>query len=63
MEANTNSNAKAEKYDQNEEMEITPVNVAKWAHKKGLVPKQQVDAMQAFTDGKMDYATMRSLCG
>jgi len=61
MEANTS--AKEKPYDQNEDVEITPVNVAKWAHKKGIVPKQQVDAMQEFTDGKMDYATMRSLCG
>ncbi len=23
----------------------------------------QIDAIQAFNDGKMDYATMRGLCG
>ena len=43
--------------------ETTPINVAKWAHNKGLVELEQVNAMQDFMEKKIDYATMRSLCG
>ena len=32
-------------------------------HSAGAVDKSQVDAMELFADGKMDYGTMRSLCG
>ena len=42
---------------------ICPLKVAKWAHAGGLVEQEQVDAMEKFTKGEMDYGTMRSMCG
>ena len=41
----------------------TPVDVAKWAYERGIVPVEEVHAMQDFVDGKIDYTTMRSMCG
>ena len=32
-------------------------------HAQGIVPVEQVDAMEKFTKGEIDYGTMRSLCG
>lgn len=59
-DVNTNANnVDNSQHDDN----LTPVKVAKWAHAKGIVDKDQVDAMEQFSEGKMDYATMRSLCG
>ena len=49
--------------DTTEEIEITPLVVANAAHNAGLVKKEQVNAMELFTNGEMDYGTMRSLCG
>lgn len=42
---------------------LCPLKVAKWAHAGGMVEKEQVDAMEAFVKGEMDYGTMRSMCG
>ena len=42
---------------------ITPLNVTKVAFRLGMVEQEQVDAMKDFSDGKIDYATMRGICG
>lgn len=42
---------------------VCPLKVAKWAHSVGLVEEEQVDAMESFTKGEMDYGEMRSRCG
>ena len=45
------------------ESHLCPLRVAKWAHADGLVEQEQVDAMEKFTKGEIDYGTMRSTCG
>mgnify|MGYP001274857311 CR=1 FL=1 len=40
-----------------------PLKVAKWAHANGIVEKEQVDTMEKFVNGEIDYGTMRSMCG
>ena len=42
---------------------LCPLKVAKWAHAGGMIEKEQVDAMEAFVKGEIDYGTMRSMCG
>ena len=45
------------------ESHLCPLKVAKWAQTTGLVEQEQVDAMEKFTKGEMEYGTMRSMCG
>ena len=47
-----------EKKDEAEILQFTKV-----MYNAGKIPKEQVDAMELFTKGEMDYGTMRSLCG
>ena len=50
----------------NQKSELTPMNVANWAHSSGLLGsdgQDQVDAMKNFSEGKMTYAEMRARCG
>ena len=42
---------------------ITPLNVTKVAFHLGMVEQEQVDTMKDFSEGKIDYATMRGICG
>ena len=32
-------------------------------HRHGYIPKEQVDAIEDFKEGKIDYGMMRSMCG
>ena len=32
-------------------------------HEIGRIDKEQVDVMQKFVNGEVDYGTMRSICG
>jgi len=52
--------------ERNQKPELTPMNVANWAHGAGFLGpdgQDQVTAMKDFTEGKMTYAEMRGLCG
>ena len=42
---------------------ITPLNTTKIAFRLGMVEQDQVDTMKDFSEGKIDYATMRGICG
>ena len=42
---------------------LTPLNVTKVAFRLGMVKQEQVDTMKDFSEGKIDYATMRGICG
>ena len=42
---------------------ITPLNTTKIAFRLGMVEQDQVDTMKKFSEGKIDYATMRDICG
>lgn len=52
----TNKDVKVE-----EEPEV--LQFTKMMYNAGRIPKEQVDAMEMFTKGEMDYGTMRNLCG
>ena len=60
-EPRQNSDKKDNKNNTNKT--ICPLQVAKWANENGLVGKDQVENMEKFMNGTIDYATMRSLCG
>lgn len=42
---------------------LCPLKFTKWAQTAGLVEEDQVDAMESFTKGEIDYGEMRSRCG
>tara|TARA_B100000315_G_C14246020_1_gene437467 strand:+ start:60 stop:479 length:420 start_codon:yes stop_codon:yes gene_type:complete len=42
---------------------LTPLNTTKIAYRLGMVEQEQVDTMTDFSEGKIDYATMRGICG
>tara|TARA_B100001758_G_C18225409_1_gene512467 strand:+ start:40 stop:243 length:204 start_codon:yes stop_codon:yes gene_type:complete len=67
MEANKNpvpvntNDTKESDVKVEEEPEV--LQFTKMMYNAGRIPKEQVDAMEMFTKGEMDYGTMRSLCG
>ena len=58
-----NSEKSDTKKENNTSKSMCPLQVAKWANENGLVGKDQVENMEKFVNGTIDYATMRSLCG
>ena len=50
-------------YEKTIRSNITPLNVSKIAFRLGMVEQEQVDTMKDFSEGKIDYATMRDICG
>lgn len=49
------------KRDSKEKNDI--IEFTKAMHQIGGIDEQQVDAMQSFINGGIDYGTMRSMCG
>ena len=41
----------------------TIMEFTKELYETGRIEKEQVDVMQKFVNGEVDYATMRSMCG
>lgn len=49
-----------------EKVENTKNEIMEFTHSMhaiGRIDKEQVDVMDAFMSGKVDYGTMRSMCG
>ena len=56
-------NNKPQEKKQEKDPDPSVLSFTKALYAKGMIPKNQVDAMEKFTKGEMDYGTMRSLCG
>ena len=52
-----------EKLNEENKEEPEVLTFTRAMYSAGKVDKSQVDAMEKFANGKMDYGTMRSLCG
>ena len=50
-------------YEKTIRAKLTPLNTTKIAFRLGMVEQEQVDTMKDFSEGKIDYATMRGICG
>ena len=47
--------------DKHDEPDV--LKFARTMHVQGVIPKEQVDAVDDYVKGKIDYGMMRSMCG
>ena len=58
-------NVKETKENNKKESKKEPeiLTFTKHFYNEGVIDKEQVDAMEQFVKGEVDYGTMRSICG